>query len=284
MLLACVAACLVLLPWAMPAGATAKKRLKPSTHVKSIPAKRFHPGSDVFGGRRILPFLDATGPTATSVKPAAGSGTSPQPGTVSALSSSLPGAGPPALINKEGLKKERFTPSDSTGAIGPNHYVEMINSTIAVYDRSNLQLVSSALLDNGFTNGQFIDPQIQWDQQAQRWLYLGIGPITSNNNYTLVYGWSKTSDPTDVNNLDGTSGWCQYVLPTTANQNGLILDDYPKLGHSDTQLVFGANMFSGTLSLFFVGAQVWAVPKPTNGQTTCPSAPVATAFGSSASP
>jgi hypothetical protein len=171
-------------------------------------------------------------------------------------------AGPTVLLNKPGLSDSRWAPSDSTGAIGPSHYLEMVNTKIGVYNRAGLSLVAQA--------EGFIDPQIQWDPQAQRWFYLAIGPfISPDNNYSLAYGWSKTTDPTDL-----TNGWCRYVLPTTSEPNSLILDDYPKLGHSDAQLVFGTNMFQGA----YLGARVWAVPKPQLGVTTCPPAPVASWF------
>jgi hypothetical protein len=194
----------------------------------------------------------------------------------------LPGAGPSVLFNQPGINDDRpsLFPSDSTGAIGPAHYVEVVNSKIGVYDRRNLSLVASGLLDYDFTNyGGFVDPQIQWDQQAQRWLYLGIGPGTLDYNYSLAYGWSKTADPTDVKSTDGTVGWCQYVLPTASTPGQFVLDDYPKLGHSDTQLIFGTNMFTGVFGPIDQGARIWAVPKPTPGATSCPQAPVASAFG-----
>src|SRR5207245_8574453 len=34
------------------------------------------------------------------------------------------------------------TPPDSTGAIGPTRYMEFVNQVVAVYDRSNLALLS----------------------------------------------------------------------------------------------------------------------------------------------
>src|SRR3989442_6804255 len=40
------------------------------------------------------------------------------------------------------------TPPDSTGSIGPNHYVETVNTVIAVYQRSALGLVSKATFNS----------------------------------------------------------------------------------------------------------------------------------------
>jgi hypothetical protein len=276
------------------APAVAKKKgkgkvLKPSARVRSVPARDFRPAPEqdkgnvlpIFGAGALAP--DSGGSTATGTKDGSASRSA---GDGSSLTASLPGAGPPVLINKAGMTIEdgTYTPPDSTGAIGPKHYVEMVNSAIAVYDRDNLQLISKNRLDMGFTNGGdrgFIDPQIQWDQQAGRWFYAGIGPLASGSPvHTLVYGWSKTSDPSDVNPNDGSNGWCQYVLTPPPDSEGLILlDDYPKLGHSDTHMVIGTNVFRGTLTLGFAGSRIWAIPKPTVGSSSCPSAPVASSFG-----
>ena len=53
-------------------------------------------------------------------------------------------------LNSPGLNQLTATPPDSTGAIGPNNYVEMVNQEIGVYDR-NLNLISST--DNGTFTG-----------------------------------------------------------------------------------------------------------------------------------
>ena len=70
--------------------------------------------------------------------------------------------------NSGGLNQLTVAPPDSTGSIGPNHYVEMINQQIGVYDRSLTLLGSS---DNGAFMGAptgltVTDPQIQWDGQG----------------------------------------------------------------------------------------------------------------------
>ena len=69
-----------------------------------------------------------------------------------------------------------MAPPDSTGAIGPNNYVEMVNQQIGVYDRS-LNLLASS--DNGAFMGagslSVTDPQIQWDPQGGHWLYAALG-------------------------------------------------------------------------------------------------------------
>ena len=125
------------------------------------------------------------------------------------------------------------TPPDTTGSIGPNNYVEIVNNLVRVYDRS-LNRISDA--DLGTFTGtpagvNTSDPQMQWDAQGNRWLYAAVAFATGKNY--LLLGWSKTADPSDLVN-----GWCHYGL-FTAN----LLQDYPKLGHDNNYLMVGAQPY-----------------------------------------
>ena len=162
-------------------------------------------------------------------------------------------------VNKPGLNDLLVAPPDSTGAIGPSHYVEMVNQDIGVYDRS-LNLISST--DNGSFMGagsslSVTDPQIEWDPRGGRWLYAAVGIATGAN--MLLFGWSKTSNPTDL-----TNGWCRFGLP-----RGSLLDDYPKLGHDDNFISIGANTYTDTGGYTFKTANVFALAKPAAGDTSC---------------
>ena len=162
------------------------------------------------------------------------------------------------------------TPPDSTGAIGPTRYVEIVNQLVGVFDRNNLARLSQLDLGTfsavpaGLTTS---DPQIQWDPQANRWLY-GLVGFATGNNY-LLFGWSKTADPSDL-----AGGWCRYGVSTGSN-----LQDYPKLGHDANFVTFGSNVYDDSKSGFpFVTANIWAIAKPSAGDVTCSSAVSATYF------
>jgi fibronectin type 3 domain-containing protein len=162
-------------------------------------------------------------------------------------------------VNMGGLVDHFVTPPDSTGAIGPSHYVEMVNQQVATYDR-NLNAVSSTDLTSfvAASGWTVSDPQIQWDQQGGRWLYAAVG-ISAGNN-VLLFGWSKNADPSNL-----TSGWCRFGV--YRNQ---FLDDYPKLGHDDNYLIIGSNVYDDTVPGYgWVTATVWAIPKPAVGDSTC---------------
>ena len=161
-------------------------------------------------------------------------------------------------LDSPGLNQLTVAPPDSTGAIGPNNYVEMVNQQIGVYDR-NLNLISST--DNGTFTGAgatltVTDPQIQWDGQSGHWLYAALGIATGAN--MLIFGWSKTSDPSDL-----TNGWCRFGMA-----RGNLLDDYPKLGHDDNFISIGTNVYDDSTNKFLT-ANIFAIQKPAAGDTSC---------------
>ncbi|HKW59414.1 MAG TPA: hypothetical protein VJR46_06630 [Candidatus Dormibacteraeota bacterium] len=163
-------------------------------------------------------------------------------------------------------------PPDTTGSIGPANYIEIINTTVAVYDR-NLNLVASSDLAS-FSNAGGLnvsDPQMQYDPRSGRWLYSLVG---FNSNFTtteVLFGWSKTSSPTDLVN-----GWCRFSAPS-----GSMLPDYDKLGHDDNFILVGSNFYDMSRSSQpFVTAQIYAITKPAAGDTGC-AAPTVYAFADS---
>jgi hypothetical protein len=175
-------------------------------------------------------------------------------------------------LNSPGLNNLTVAPPDSTGAIGPSNYIEMVNQNIGVYDRS-LNLLAST--DNGTFMGtgssvSVSDPQIQWDGRGGRWFYAGLGVSTGAK--LLLFGWSKTSNPTDLAN-----GWCRFGIP-----RGKLLDDYPKLGHDDNFISIGVNVYDDSTGYTFITANVFAIPKPASGDTSCTSGS-ATYFADAAS-
>jgi hypothetical protein len=162
-------------------------------------------------------------------------------------------------VNKGGLVDHMVTPPDSTGAIGPTHYVEAVNQQVGVYDR-NLNAVSTTTLATWMAASGWTvsDPQIEWDQQGGRWLYAAVGISPGNN--VLLFGWSKTADPSNL-----TGGWCRFGV-----YRDQFLDDYPKLGHDDNYVTIGSNVYDDTVPNYgWVTATVWAIPKPAVGDTSC---------------
>ncbi len=163
-----------------------------------------------------------------------------------------------------------LAPPDSTGAIGPNNYVEMDNSNIAVYDRS-LNLLNRTSL-TGFVGVSpsvpYSDVQVQWDPTANRWLFAFLfANLTSPLQYVVI-GWSLTASPLPLSG----AGWCQIGIRTDP-----YLMDFPKLGHNSKYLVIGGNFYDEShpsVNPPFKSAVIAWVPLPANGSTTCPASVV----------
>ena len=108
------------------------------------------------------------------------------------------------------------TPTDPTGAAGPNHYVSGLNSEFSIFDKSGNRIVqpaSLASIGGEFTNETLGDPIILYDEFADRFLITQF----SDTPEGFLVAVSQTSDPVN-------GGWNTYRFTT----NG-ALPDYPKI-------------------------------------------------------
>ena len=191
------------------------------------------------------------------------------------------GPAPNVLANQAGLGPlSGVNPSDVGAAIGPEYFVQGVNSTgIAVFRRSDLAMVTGPVRGASFANApagqEVLDSQFLWDDLAQRWFYSFTYKAGSGTSRTsgILYGWSKTADPTDLEH-----GWCQMRIDTGAD-----FEDRPKLSTSATYIVLGTNADPIRANWY---SRIWTIPKPANGSTACPSGSQTgiTAFGTPTAP
>src|SRR5207245_3644417 len=184
-----------------------------------------------------------------------------------------------ASVNVAGLRASQqianfgtdVTPPDTTGAIGPEHYVEFVNEEVAAYQRSTLAIVGTPVKLSTFTGGVVpCDPQIKYDPKSSRWFYVAIRCDGTTSNNALYLGFSKTSNPTDFSTAVG-HGWCGYSYGT-----GKFLEDYPKLGLASSHIIIGTTRFR-VLPEVFETAHILSLPKPASGNIeTYPAAPILT--------
>jgi len=171
----------------------------------------------------------------------------------------LPTAVPAVSIgmNFEGadLNDSGFRPPDTMGAIGPAHFVELINGTYAVYDRNSGTLVQMTSLDQFWTNagatpqGNFsFDPRVVYDASTSRWFACAVDAGATTFSGILV-AVSVSSNP--------TLGWTGFRIDAdTDNQQWA---DFPTMGIDADALYVSANMFAtggGSFQLNF-----WVFPK-----------------------
>lgn len=102
------------------------------------------------------------------------------------------------IVSFDGQSSPYFPP-DANGAIGPNHYMQTINSVYAIYSKTgtllagptNLNLLFGSVTGATCNDG---DPIVLYDEQADRWLVVEFS-ICGANDYMLV-AVSQTNDPT----------------------------------------------------------------------------------------
>src|SRR5262249_40375418 len=81
-----------------------------------------------------------------------------------------------------------FVPPDQGSAVGPNHYVEMINLIYAVYNKDGSVAVPATAIGNFYANAglpnfgtSLSDPRIVYDPQSGRWFAVIITTEQNNN-------------------------------------------------------------------------------------------------------
>lgn len=104
-------------------------------------------------------------------------------------------------------------PPDPTGAVGPNHYVQAVNSEYCVYDKLGNPLMTPATLGSLWSNNvNDGDPIVLYDKYADRWF---VSQFNGNNNALLI-AISTSPDPL------GTY-YTYSFIPASAD-----FPDYPK--------------------------------------------------------
>jgi hypothetical protein len=118
--------------------------------------------------------------------------------------------------------------SDDSGAVGFNHYVQVVNTAMAVYDKSG-NMVAGPISGETFWHDQpdcggtqnWSDAVVRFDRYANRWII--SRPGAGRNGNDLCMAVSKTSDP--------TGQYDQYAFEVNNTENHLAkyFNDYPKI-------------------------------------------------------
>jgi len=136
-------------------------------------------------------------------------------------------------------------PPDTNGDVGPNHYVQWVNLSLAIYSKTGASLY-------GPTNGNTIftgfggpcettndgDPIVLYDERADRWMLSQFAlPNYPNGPFYQCVAVSTTPDPT------GT--YYRYAFEFSK------MNDYPKLGVWSDGYYLAINQFAA-------GSGLWA--------------------------
>lgn len=180
---------------------------------------------------------------------------------------SAPGApGTPLTSdNFEGVSSEEqssivgwILPPDTVGDIGPNHYVQAVNVTFAVFRRDGIRIYGPVAINTlwqgfGQTCGTSNDgdPIVLYDHLADRWFIsqLAIPNFPSGPFYQRI-AVSTTGDP--------LGSYHRYEFVVSADK----LNDYPKFGVWPDGYYLSVNQFSNCREEFPWGFTCdWAGPR-----------------------
>jgi len=143
------------------------------------------------------------------------------------------------IVNFDG-QTSPYYPPDCNGTVGPNHYMQTVNSTYAIYNKAGVKLAGPTNMNLLFgsvpgSNCNDGDPLIQYDEMADRWLAVEFS-LCGSNDFMLI-AVSTTNDPT------GT--WYQYSFDVADTP------DYEKIGIWQDGYYMGTNT-SGTKNDIYV--------------------------------
>ena len=154
------------------------------------------------------------------------------------------------LQNFEGVNNVNgVLPPDTNGDVGPNHYVQWVNLSFAIYSKTGTLLYGPAAgntLWSGFggacqtsNNG---DPIVQYDHLADRWMMSQFAlPNYPNGPFYQCIAVSQTGDP--------TGSWYRYQFQISATK----LNDYPHFGVWSDGYYMSINQFVGNT---WAGAEI----------------------------
>ena len=149
-------------------------------------------------------------------------------------------------------------PPDTNGDVGPNHFIQTVNTSIGIYDKATGTRLAAFTFDQFFSqsptgtpcdNANQGDPVVLYDALSDRWIITDFAwsNYTSGAMYQCM-AVSQTGDPV-------SGGWYFYPWQTAA---GGKIPDYPKLGVWPDGIYMSANVFNTTGAGSFQNVQTWA--------------------------
>ncbi len=153
-------------------------------------------------------------------------------------------------------------PPDTDGDVGPNHYIQSVNSSIRIHDKSGNVLAGPITYNSFFSamgtstpcgsNVNGGDGIVFYDHISDRWIITDFAfPAFPGTSFYQCIGVSKGSDPI-------TSGYWLYAIQVDPS-NPNFIGDYPKFGLWPDAYYMSVNLFSNNTT--FNGVRVYALDR-----------------------
>jgi hypothetical protein len=162
-------------------------------------------------------------------------------------------------INFEGVDEVtagNMYPPDTHGAVGLNHFAEITNSHLDIYQKAapNTRVGSVSLASFfGYATRTLFDPRVVYDPGYNRWIITADARAETAAVQWFFIAVSQTADPLGA-----------YYIYRVNVSNGFgaingVQWDYPQVGFDQNAVIFTANFFN--TSGGFIDARMFAVVK-----------------------
>jgi hypothetical protein len=174
---------------------------------------------------------------------------------------------PPPSSSFDGLDFLNFGsghPPSANGDVGPNYYIQAINTSVGIFDKTNGNPVATFGLNSFMSQGQFGnlcdtnnmgEPVVLYDTFEDRWVITdyafqmnGGGVANPPGAYQCI-AVSRSGDPV-------AGGWNFYSLHFTD-----FLNTYPKFGVWPDGIYMSANLYAFPAGGAYQNPRVWALNK-----------------------
>src|SRR5258708_3412604 len=147
-------------------------------------------------------------------------------------------------------------PPDTNGDVGPTYYIQTINTSVGIYQKSDGTRVAAFTFNTLMSQGNFGnlcdtnnfgDPVVLYDSFEDRWVITDFAFTLDGSNNVVAptfqcFAVSKSGDPV-------AGGWNFYSI-----QINNALGDYPKFGVWTDGIYMSANLFTAGAGSSFVNA------------------------------
>ncbi len=145
-------------------------------------------------------------------------------------------------------------PPDTNGDVGPTYFIETVNTSIGIYDKTTGTRVAAFTFNALMSQGSFGnlcdtsndgDPVVVYDSFEDRWVITDFafqtnaGGVVDPPGAFQCFAVSKSGDPV-------SGGWNFYSINTTGG-----FGDYPKIGVWPDGIYMSVNLFNDALNAFF---------------------------------
>lgn len=160
---------------------------------------------------------------------------------------------PITIASFAGIPQTNSIPPDPHLAVGPNHVIQVVNTSFRISDKNGntLKTISAnSWYASTLAGASPFDPKVHYDHHAGRWIQVWLNVNDAAQTAHFLISVSDDSDPLGV--------WYNWALPshTNGNANAGNWADYQGVGFDRDGLYFTSNQFTFALSFAYTKLRI----------------------------